>query len=389
MRRRFSLSASDRRSRAAVTFANKKQQPKKRKQGKGKFLGDDGLSPLLSDEDYQGDERMEPWLGSNAVQAPLPGPGIKRASIAGDEVSSTDYFVFAPKPSDLARLNGGGAWSWDENESSEQAVAPDWNPISGFSRAGDSAPATSRPNLNPLILFSTQSEAQETSPTPSNNIAPPDRIKIKEGMDEKINQVLPSVTRDQVLLSCLGTSLGMGAIALTIRLLITTGYAPSWIEPVAIKKLLEFSPQNPSLDATIFVGSTAFVTSARFILLQNWSEFRESSDRSNQQILTPLRWIDIAAIALLTGASEEILFRGALIPATLPDWRGAVASGLVFGLLHLNGGRDLSFAAWASGVGIFYGLLFTLTNDIWVPIAAHSAGNLASAIIYKQSQRKD
>ncbi len=77
--------------------------------------------------------------------------------------------------------------------------------------------------------------------------------------------------------------------------------------------------------------------------------------------------------------------RGGLIPASLPDWRGALLSGVIFGLLHNSGGRNLAFAAWASAVGVFYGGLYVSTHDIWVPIAAHSLANFSSAAIWKHA----
>ena len=41
------------------------------------------------------------------------------------------------------------------------------------------------------------------------------------------------------------------------------------------------------------------------------------------QVLTPLSWPDLLWVAALPGMSEELLFRGALIPALFPDWCGA------------------------------------------------------------------
>ena len=38
------------------------------------------------------------------------------------------------------------------------------------------------------------------------------------------------------------------------------------------------------------------------------------------QVLTPLSWPDLLWVAALPGLSEELLFRGALIPALFPDW---------------------------------------------------------------------
>lgn len=43
---------------------------------------------------------------------------------------------------------------------------------------------------------------------------------------------------------------------------------------------------------------------------------------------------------------QELLFRGALLPLVGVDWRGAAASGLVFGILHISGGRNVAFATW-------------------------------------------
>ncbi len=100
------------------------------------------------------------------------------------------------------------------------------------------------------------------------------------------------------------------------------------------------------------------------------------------QILTPLGWPDVLLVACLTGLSEELLFRGAFIPASLPDWRGVMLSATLFGLLHNSGGRNLSFAAWAGGVGGLYGAAYLATGNIWVPIAAHALNNFSSAAIW-------
>lgn len=43
---------------------------------------------------------------------------------------------------------------------------------------------------------------------------------------------------------------------------------------------------------------------------------------------------------------QELLFRGALLPLVGVDWRGVAASGLVFGILHISGGRNVAFATW-------------------------------------------
>ena len=59
---------------------------------------------------------------------------------------------------------------------------------------------------------------------------------------------------------------------------------------------------------------TAQRASAAFI------SYRQATERSNKQILTPLNWFDIIVVAGLTGVSEELLFRGAIIPGSFIDW---------------------------------------------------------------------
>ncbi len=53
---------------------------------------------------------------------------------------------------------------------------------------------------------------------------------------------------------------------------------------------------------------------------------RVATERSNAQILTNLSWLDIALVALMTGFSEELLFRGAIIPGSFLDWCGSCCS---------------------------------------------------------------
>jgi membrane protease YdiL (CAAX protease family) len=358
----------------------KSQQKAKNRKGK---RGNRESGRLLDEDDEDGagfeDVQMDTWMGSSAVKAPAIGPNEKRTSIAGDDVSSSEpYRVFSPKPSDLAELNA--PWAWDEAETPEPST-PGWNPISGFSGAGEEAASISRPDLNPLILFS--NSAQNETKADSRPPMSPSSKTEGEG-------ILPSVTRDQVLTSCLSTSIGMGVIVVLIRQLASSGSISSLLgtDPNAIKQLLDLQPSNLTMDAAVALGSILLVTSTRLLLLRIWSDFSEASTRSNQQILGPLSWIDIALVALLTGTSEELLFRSALIPATFPDWRGAVLSGIIFGILHNSGGRNFSFALWASGVGIFYGGLFVTTHDVWVPVVVHSSSNLLSAVIFKQAMIK-
>ena len=59
---------------------------------------------------------------------------------------------------------------------------------------------------------------------------------------------------------------------------------------------------------------------------------------------------DILFVSFIRGISEEMLFRGGLIPAVFPDWRGAVIVGVVIGVLHEVAGQNNAFVIWESFV---------------------------------------
>ena len=126
------------------------------------------------------------------------------------------------------------------------------------------------------------------------------------------------------------------------------------------------------------------MTGARVLLLNVWDDFRAATDTANGQVLLPLDGsvADIALVGSVPALAEEFLFRFALLPAISPDWRGAVISGLVFGVLHVNGGRNAAFAAWASAVGAAYGYLYLYTGSLAASAAAHALANVLSAWLW-------
>jgi CAAX protease family protein len=94
-------------------------------------------------------------------------------------------------------------------------------------------------------------------------------------------------------------------------------------------------------------------------------------------LLTPfgksLSLAEIAALAALSGISEEIFFRGAVQGEI-----GIVGASLLFGLLHpLN----VSYVIWASSVGFAFGFLYQLTGSLVPPILCHGFYNLG-ALLY-------
>ncbi|KAK9842832.1 hypothetical protein WJX74_003072 [Apatococcus lobatus] len=206
--------------------------------------------------------------------------------------------------------------------------------------------------------------------------------------DSTSGQSLPEVPSDRIISACLTTSGLIAAVGLLIRgRAASAGPAALHTDPAAVVSLLQF-PNFQLWHILVAGGAAAVVTGARQLLLQQWPEFAEASNRSNEQILRRLKPAEVAVVACIPAAAEELFFRGALIPALYPDWRGVVAAGVAFGVLHNSGGRNWSFAAWASAVGMLYGTAFIATQDLLVPIMAHATANVASAVIWQQNNPK-
>jgi membrane protease YdiL (CAAX protease family) len=197
---------------------------------------------------------------------------------------------------------------------------------------------------------------------------------------------LPAVSREQVLGSCAKTSAAM-LVGAAILHVFAQRYAPSLFgtDPAAVQQLLRVPAGLSSVsEAGWLLGAAGTVTAARLLLLQQWGDFAEATERSNKQVVSPLGWPDVLLVALLTGVSEEFLFRGGLVPLTWPDYRGVLLSGVVFGVLHVGGGRNAAFAAWATAVGWLYGGVFLASGgNVWVPAGAHALANFASAAVWK------
>ncbi|CAI5985796.1 unnamed protein product [Closterium sp. NIES-65] len=101
-------------------------------------------------------------------------------------------------------------------------------------------------------------------------------------------------------------------------------------------------------------------------LLRLSPAFLDATNASNARALSSLNATDLIWVSLLPGISEELLFRGALLPLVGVNAVGVIVSGAVFGLLHVTGDRNLTFSAWASSVGCVYGVLAVATgHHLW------------------------
>ena len=91
---------------------------------------------------------------------------------------------------------------------------------------------------------------------------------------------------------------------------------------------------------------------------------------------------EVVVLALCSGISEEIFFRGVLQKEV-----GIVAASALFGLLHPLG---IAYVMWAATVGAGFGVLFLATRSLVAPAAAHAVYNLL-ALVYlrRRSHRQE
>uniref|UniRef100_A0A803L104 CAAX prenyl protease 2/Lysostaphin resistance protein A-like domain-containing protein n=1 Tax=Chenopodium quinoa TaxID=63459 RepID=A0A803L104_CHEQI len=137
----------------------------------------------------------------------------------------------------------------------------------------------------------------------------------------------------------------------------------------------------------LVIGLVVLISLSRYTLLKIWPDFSESSEGANRQVLTSLEAYDYLIVAFLPGISEELLFRGGLLPLLGLNWKSALAVAALFGVLHLGSGRKSSFAIWATFVGFAYGYATIVSSSLVVPMASHALNNLVGALLWQQTSR--
>jgi membrane protease YdiL (CAAX protease family) len=86
---------------------------------------------------------------------------------------------------------------------------------------------------------------------------------------------------------------------------------------------------------------------------------------------------DIAVVALLSGFTEELFFRGILLPEI-----GLVPSSLLFGALHA---LCLVYFLWATVIGAALGALALTSGSLVTAIAAHATYNLGALLLLRRA----
>ncbi|XP_031389288.1 uncharacterized protein LOC116201943 isoform X2 [Punica granatum] len=190
--------------------------------------------------------------------------------------------------------------------------------------------------------------------------------------------VMPS--RDAVLQACVVTSGLLAALGAGIRQVSHIAFMEG-LPVTDCTKEVTFGFEMWHLE--LITGLVILISSSRYLLLKTWPDFAESSEAANQQVLTSLESLDYPIVAFFPGISEELLFRGALMPVIGLNWTSVLVVASIFGVLHLGSGRKYSFAVWATFVGFMYGWATIASGSIVVPMVSHAVNNLVGGILWR------
>jgi len=184
-------------------------------------------------------------------------------------------------------------------------------------------------------------------------------------------QPIESLSRVQLL-----AAMGITAIVLLIvaRLWI-------WFDDVTLMAT-RLTVEGALIGAAIGVG----ITLCSEGLYRFWKDYREGANVYLGLILTPLKLGDLLWLGLLPGMSEELLFRGVMLPAIGMNWFGVLISSLCFGVLHFFSPRHWGYVVWASVVGAILAVSAIQTQNLLVPVVAHTLTNCLSSYLWKRKQ---
>ena len=90
---------------------------------------------------------------------------------------------------------------------------------------------------------------------------------------------------------------------------------------------------------------------------------------------------ELALLALAAGVGEEMLFRGAIQQALtdrLGPWPAVVVAAALFGMVHWV---TPLYALAAGVIGLYLGVLYAETGNLWVPVLVHFLYDLF-ALVY-------
>ena len=190
---------------------------------------------------------------------------------------------------------------------------------------------------------------------------------------QKHEPEIPYLTRTQVLMA-----MGVTAIILWI-------VAKLWLQ-FGDFSLMSWRWHQDELLIGVVLGLT--ITGLSSLAYHFLPLYRKSANYYLQIVLKPLALPDLIWLGLLPGLSEELLFRGVMLPALGFNHLAVIVSSICFGVLHLSGSGQWAYVVWATIIGVILGYSAFLSGNLLVPIVAHVVTNLVSSFFWKIQQSK-
>ncbi|WP_353931652.1 type II CAAX endopeptidase family protein [Okeanomitos corallinicola TIOX110] len=185
---------------------------------------------------------------------------------------------------------------------------------------------------------------------------------------QKQKPEIPNLSRTQVLVAIGATAIVLWIVA---KLWLRFGNFPLF--------KLYWSPIHLCLG----FGLGLIITILSSLAYHFFAAYRQSADYYLEMVLKPLALPDLLWLGLLPGLSEELLFRGVMLPALGANHLAVIVSSACFGVLHLSGSEQWPYVVWATIIGIILGYSTLLTGNLLVPIIAHILTNLLSSYLWK------
>jgi uncharacterized protein len=190
------------------------------------------------------------------------------------------------------------------------------------------------------------------------------------GLSTLVNTVL-RVQGDpwrSVLLSCVVAAIFVGVYAAFCR----------WFEH---RPVVEFATRGWASQLLIGIVMGAAIFSAVVGVIAAFGGYQVLATRGPEVLVPAL------AIAIVSGFTEEIVFRGIVFRLSeewLGSWGALAISAALFGGLHLGNHNATWFAAVAIAfeAGILLAALYMITRTLWAPIGLHAAWNFVEGGVY-------
>jgi hypothetical protein len=113
----------------------------------------------------------------------------------------------------------------------------------------------------------------------------------------------------------------------------------------------------------------------RWCLRTEWEPMRRLVNLVEERITPYLAGASawgIVLLSLLAGIGEEVLFRGVIqagLAEWLPAWLAVGIVALLFGVAHWV---TMSYAVFATLIGVYLGILFLVTGNLLAPVVTHA-----------------